>query len=302
MSTETSTLPERLRGASVDRDDLFKYGMVLPALLYAVAWIVYPMVFLFRLSLSAGVGGEFVGLSNYAGVLGDADFQAAVLTTLQYSIPAVVLELLLGTGLALAYHSYSARFERLTQTLLLVPMVLTPLAVGLMFRWFFDSGLGVVNYLLGTVGLPQPVWLSDPTLAMVTVVVADVWQWTPFVFILVYAGRQTIPESLIEAAEIDGANRLQRFRYVVLPQLYHVLLITALIRLLMLFKGGDKIFAMTGGGPGSSTKTLTMLIHETSFSFMNSAQGAAMSVLFLVGILVVGNVFVLAMSRVDRGR
>ncbi|AUV84555.1 hypothetical protein C2R22_23755 (plasmid) [Salinigranum rubrum] len=190
--------------------------MVLPAFIYAVAWIVYPMVFLLRLSLSEGVGGAFVGFENYAKVLSSADFYDAVAATLAFAVPAVGVELVFGTVLAVAYNSVS-RFERVTQTILLLPMVLSTFAVGLMFRWFFSSDLGVVNYLLGLVGISGPVWLSDPQFAMVTVVVADVWQWTPFVFVLVYAGLQTIPESLIEAATIDGASRIQRFRYIILP-------------------------------------------------------------------------------------
>lgn len=280
---------------------LFKYGMVVPALLYAVAWIIYPMVSLVRLSFNSGAGGTFVGLQNYVNVLSSPDFKTAFFNTLTFSVPAITLELLLGTLLALAYNSITW-FKRTTQTLLLIPMVLTPLAVGLMFRWFFNTGLGIVNYVLGVVGLPQMVWLADPTLAMVTIILADVWQWTPFVFILVYAGLQTIPENLIEAAKMDGANRFQRLRYILLPQLYPILIMTALIRLIMALKSGDKIFAMTGGGPGSSTKTLTMLIYETAFSFLNTAEAAAMSLLFLISIIIVGNIFIAALGRVNRGR
>lgn len=301
MSTRDLPSFTGLSLSSVTRQTVFKWGMVLPALLYAVAWIVYPLIFLLRLSLSEGVGGAFVGFENYARVLTSPAFHDAVVATLLFAFPAVAAELVLGTALALAYNSVS-RFERTIQTLLLIPMVLTTFAVGLIFRWFFSADLGVVNYLLGTVGLPELVWLSDPNLAMVTVIIADVWQWTPFVFILVYAGLQTIPESLIEAAKIDGASSVQRFRYIILPQLYPVLLVTALIRLIMAFKGGDKIFAMTGGGPGGSTKTLTMLIYENAFSFLNTADAAAMSFLFLVFIILVSNAFITALSRVDRGR
>lgn len=307
MATDSQTstrtiwgLAERSR-LSVTRRKAFKYGMVLPALLYAIAWIVYPMVFLLRLSLSEDVGGAFVGLENYVRAVTNSNFHDAVVATLAFAVPAVGLELVFGTALALAYNSMS-RFERATQTILLLPMVLSTFAVGLMFRWFFSSELGVVNYLLGTIGLAEQVWLSDPQLAIVTVVVADVWQWTPFVFVLVYAGLQTIPASIIEAAKIDGASRVQRFRYIILPQLYPVLLVTALIRLIMAFKGGDKIFAMTGGGPGGSTKTLTMLIYENAFSFLNTADAAAMSFLFLVFIILVSNVLIALLSRVNEVR
>lgn len=301
MSTRTLPSLTGVTWQSVDRRTVFKYGMVLPAFLYAAAWIVYPMVFLFRLSLSEGVGGAFVGLENYINVILSPSFHDAVVATLLFAVPSVGLELLFGTALAMAYNSVD-RFERSVQTVLLLPMVLSTFAVGLMFRWFFSSNLGIVNYLFSTIGLPEQVWLSDPELAMVTVVVADVWQWTPFVFVLVYAGLQTIPVSLIEAAKIDGATRFQRFRYIILPQLYPVLLVTALIRLIMAFKGGDKIFAMTGGGPGGSTKTLTMLIYENAFSFLNTANAAAMSFLFLVFIILVGNVFIAALSRVNEAR
>ncbi|WP_157572972.1 carbohydrate ABC transporter permease [Halogranum rubrum] len=278
-------------------DRSVKWLFVLPAFLYAVAWVLYPMVFLFRLSVFSDVGGTFVGLQNFVSVLDSVTFTNAVKNTLVFAVPAVTLKIVLGLGVAVAFDELT-RDRDLVQTLLLMPMVLTPFAVGLMFRWFFDSELGIINYLLGAAGVSGPVWLSTPGVAMASVIIADVWQWTPFAFVMLYAALQSVPRDLIEAAMMDGANWFQRFRYIILPQLYSVLTITTLILLIMSFKGGDKIFAMTGGGPGSTTKTLTMLIYENAFSFLNSAKAAAMSVLFLVVIIVIGNLFVLVLSRI----
>ncbi|PSP93562.1 hypothetical protein BRC91_08160 [Halobacteriales archaeon QS_4_62_28] len=273
-----------------------KWIFVLPAVLYAAILVVIPMIDLFALSFTGHSG---FSLANYEQMVTDSNFHAIIVNTIMFVMPSTAIELILGVALALAFYR-DFPFKERVQTLFLIPMVLSPFAVGMMFRWFFDSSLGIVNYLFGQAGLPRFVWLGDATLAMISIIIADVWQWTPFVFLLAYATMKSIPESIVEAAKIDGASRWQRFRYVVLPHIYPVLLITALIKLIIAFKSSDKIFAMTNGGPGSATKTMTMYIYEITFEFGNFERGAAASVLFLVLILVIGNVFVWLLRRTDR--
>jgi multiple sugar transport system permease protein len=273
-----------------------KWVLVLPAVLYAAILVVIPMIDLFALSFTGRSG---FSLANYERMVTDSNFHAIIVNTFTFVVPATAIELVLGVALALAFYR-DFPFKEQVQTLFLVPMVLSPFAVGMMFRWFFDSSLGIVNYLFGQVGLPRFVWLGDATLAMVSIIVADVWQWTPFVFLLAYATMKSIPESIIEAAKIDGASRWQRFRYIVVPHIYPVLLITALIKLIIAFKSSDKIFSMTNGGPGSATKTMTMYVYEITFEFGNFERGAAASVLFLVLILGIGNVFVWLLGRTSR--
>jgi len=273
-----------------------KWVLVLPAVLYAAILVVIPMIDLFALSFTGRSG---FSLANYERMVTDSNFHAIIVNTFTFVVPATAIELVLGVALALAFYR-DFPFKEQVQTLFLVPMVLSPFAVGMMFRWFFDSSLGIVNYLFGQVGLPRFVWLGDATLAMVSIIVADVWQWTPFVFLLAYATMKSIPESIIEAAKIDGASRWQRFRYIVVPHIYPVLLITALIKLIIAFKSSDKIFSMTNGGPGSATKTMTMYVYEITFEFGNFERGAAASVLFLALILGIGNVFVWLLGRTSR--
>jgi len=273
-----------------------KWVLVLPAVMYAAILVVIPMIDLFALSFTGSSGFT---LEHYKRMLTDSNFHAIILNTFAFVVPSTLIELALGVGLALAFYRDFPFKDRL-QTFFLIPMVLSPFAVGMMFRWFFDSSLGVVNYVLGQAGLPSYVWFGDAALAMISIVIADVWQWTPFVFLLSYATIKSIPESVIEAAKIDGANRWERFRYVVLPHILPVVLITALIKLIIAFKSSDKIFAMTNGGPGSATKTMTMYVYEITFEFGNFQRGAAASVLFLIMILVVGNVFVALLGRTRR--
>jgi multiple sugar transport system permease protein len=274
-----------------------KWLFVLPALLYAIVLAVYPLIDLLILSFT-GTSWNFVGFENYLTVLSDSSFQLVLSNTVTYVIPSTIIELVLGTLLALAFYRQFP-LKSTVQTIFLLPMVLTPFAVGLMFQWFFRGSLGVINYFLESAGLQTYVWLADTQLAMIAVIIADVWQWTPFIFLMVYAGLQSVPESHIEAAKIDGAGRLQRFRYVILPHIYPLLVITSLIKLIIGLKNSDKIVAMTGGGPGSQTKTLSMFINELTFEFNSPSEGAAASVIFLVIVLFIGNLFLILLSSVS---
>jgi len=270
-----------------------KYALLLPAVLYAAAWVIYPMIDVFTLSVQSD--GAFVGLENYRQILTSDQFHDILTNTFVFTVPVLTLEVVFGIALAVAFNA-KFRFKRFWQTIVLIPLVLTPFAVGMMFRWFFSSSLGIVNYLLSSAGLSTYNWLGDPTYATIAIIVAEVWQWTPFMFLMAYTAIQSIPQNIVEASRIDGASSLQRFRYIVLPYILPVLMITILIRLILILKSSDKILAMTDGGPAGSTTMLPMYIYEQTFVYGSTSRSAATSVLFLLLILSFGYLFMYLLS------
>jgi len=291
---------------SVTRYDLFgstldgyltrnriKYILALPAVVYAALWVIYPMLDVLVLSVQSDEA--FVGLENYIGVLTSNELYGILVNTFVFTVPVVALEVVFGVALAIAF-SARFRFNGTLRTIMLIPLVLTPFAVGMMFRWFFSSSLGIVNYVFTSLGLPSYVWLGEPTFATIAIIVAEVWQWTPFVFLMTYTAMQNVPRSIIEAARIDGASSVQRFRYIVLPYILPVLMITVLIRLILILKSADKVFAMTDGGPAGTTTLLPMFIYEQTFVYGSASRSAATSVLFLVMILALGYLFIYLLS------
>lgn len=292
MSVTRDGLFDRVTAGYLTRDRI-KYLLVLPAVLYAAVWVIYPMVDVFTLSVQSN--GTFVGLDNYVQILTSDGFHNILTNTLVFTVPVITLEVIFGVGLAVAFNT-RFRFKRVWQTIMLIPLVLTPFAVGMMFRWFFSSSLGIVNYLFSTAGLSTYNWLGDPTYATIAIIVAEVWQWTPFVFLMTYTAMQNIPQNIVEASRIDGANSLQRFRYIVLPYILPVLMITVLIRLILILKASDKILAMTDGGPAGSTTMLPMYIYEQTFVYGSASRSAATSVLFLLLILALGYLFIYLLS------
>lgn len=292
MSVTQEGLFDRVSGEYLTRDRI-KYLLVAPAVLYAAVWVIYPMIDVLTLSVQSN--GTFVGLDNYVQILTSGEFHSILTNTFVFVVPVITLELIFGVGLAVAFNK-RFRFKRVWQTILLIPLVLTPFAVGMMFRWFFSSSLGIVNYLFSTVGLSTHNWLGDPTYAMIAIIVAEVWQWTPFVFLMSYTAMQNIPQNIVEASRIDGTNSVQRFRYIVLPYILPVLMITVLIRLILILKASDKIAAMTDGGPAGSTTMLPMYIYEQAFVYGSPSRSAATSVLFLLLILALGYLFIYLLS------
>jgi multiple sugar transport system permease protein len=270
-----------------------KYVLTLPAVLYAVMWVIYPMLDVLVLSVQSD--GAFVGLENYIQVLTSNEFHGILVNTFVFTAPVVALEVVFGVALAVAFNA-KFRFKGTLRTIMLIPLVLTPFAVGMMFRWFFSSSLGIVNYVFTSLGLPSYVWLGEPTFATIAIIVAEVWQWTPFVFLMTYTAMQNVPQNIIEAARIDGASSYQRFRYIILPYILPVLMITVLIRLILILKSADKVFAMTDGGPAGTTTLLPMFIYEQTFVYGSTSRSASTSVLLLVLILALGYLFIYLLS------
>ena len=262
-------------------------AFVLPALIIVVAVQFYPLAYSAVLSVqewSLTKSQEpqgFVGLDNFAEELGDSTFQRSVRNSILITGGAVILEMFLGVCLAYLTMGSSWRM-RAVRTLLILPMVIAPVAAGTLWRILLNSRAGLVNHLLSFIGVKGPEWLASPDWAIVSVILLDTWQWTPFVLLVAGAAIASIPEDLLEVASIDGASRWQMFVYVELPLLMPLLLLTLVFRMLESLLSLDSIYSLTFGGPGYSTYTMTFYIYTQGLRNFNFGAAAASSWIFMV--------------------
>lgn len=270
---------------SLDRR-LTPYIFAAPAVLIMLFGLLYPVVEALRLAFYEVRLGEqitpqaFRGLAIFAEALSDSSVQKSMAVTLQFSVIVVFLEMVLGVGLALMLEK-PLRGMMVFRTLLVLPMMIAPICVGLIWRYMFDVNVGPINGWLSTFGL-KPAWLAEPGLAFFAICVTDIWQFTPFVFILALAGLQGLDQSSIEAAKMDGASTLQIIRYVKLPLLAPILMITVLMRVIDALRGLEVVYAMTNGGPGLSTELFSLHIYKSAFVTQRMGHSAALSVCLLV--------------------
>jgi multiple sugar transport system permease protein len=272
---------------------LFPYWFLAPAVALLLALTVYPFFYIVRLSLyRMSPGGEvFVGADNFLRLVRDPLFFQSLGQTLVFTVGALALEFGLGLGLALLLDS-QIRGRSLWRSLLLLPMILPPVV----------PNFGVLNgaLQLGGVDTSRLTWLADPSVALAAVIVVDVWEWTPFVFLILLAGLQAIPEEPYEAARIDGASAWQTFRHVTLPLLAPAILVALLLRTIDLLRIFDQVFILTQGGPGFATETISLYIYKTAFRFFDFGYAAAMSLLLLVGTLMVSRLYLRFLQRAGR--
>jgi multiple sugar transport system permease protein len=256
-----------------------------PAAVLFALLTLYPLVRLLLLSFAATEhgfeGAHFVGLDNYAELLGGRAFRRATWNTVAFTLMATVSEVLLGLALALLFDRAFPGRRALT-LIVLAPYVLSTIVVSAIWRAWFHYDVGFLNTLLRGLGLPGVAWLFDPALALPSIVLVDLWQTAPFCFLILYAGLRSIPPEVHEAARIDGAGLWRRFRDITLPLLAPYLLIAALMRSLDSFKLFDKVYAMTGGGPGNATETLSMHVHRLAFRFFDIGQASAAAMVMIV--------------------
>jgi len=264
--------------------------LLAPALALFALLTLYPLARVVLLSFTATDHGfadaRFVGLDNFVELWEGRGFRRAAWNTMVFALMATIGEVLLGLALALLLDR-AFRGRRLVTLVLLAPYVLSTIVVGAIWRAWFHYDLGFLNATLRSLGLAGLPWLFDPTLALPAIALADIWQATPFCFLILYAGLRSIPPELHEAARVDGAGAWRRFRDVTLPLLAPYLLVAALMRTLDSFKLFDKVYAMTGGGPGNATETLSMHVHRLAFRFFDigMASAAALVMVAFAGLL-----------------
>jgi multiple sugar transport system permease protein len=260
-------------------------ALLLPALAVLFVVTILPFIFLVATSftpLDLTRPGSFrlEGIGNYRELLRDDRFWNSVWVQARLSFWTVLLQLLVGLGLARLLNTRIRGVEAV-RAAFIVPMVLPPVVAALTWKILFTPDVSVLNWLLGLAGLPQPAWLTDSSLALWAIIVADVWQWFPFVFLAVLAALQMMPEEPLEAAVIDGASRWQVFRHVELPLLKPVLLVVGLFRLIDSMKAFPLIFIMTGGGPGVATEPTNYFAYLQGFSYTLIGFSSAITVVLL---------------------
>lgn len=285
-------------------DKHLKAIFVTPSIIFILLMIVVPLLYNLALSftdwqMSIVKPPKFVGLSNYIGTFTDERFQASVWRTIVFSGIAIVLEAVLGVTLAvLINRKFHGR--RLMQALMLLPVVATPVALGMVWNLMLEPTIGIGNVLLNALGLPSRAFLSTTSFeSMLWLIFIDVWEWTPMVMLIVYGGLMTIPQAPYESALIDGANKWQTFFKITLPLASPTILVAVLMRLIDVVKTYDIIYATTGGGPSFATETINIYGYLNMFSYYRFGKAAAISVLFFIVVMAIGGGFLKLKSKVE---
>lgn len=293
----------REKGPSRSLNDRFDrlanngYVYLLPAMVVLLVLTLYPFIYVVNLSLQewnlfkGTEARHYVGFKNYVRIFKDIDFLHSFLITIAFSAISVSVSFVLGLTLA-SILSKAGRTIGTMRTIILIPMIVTPVVVGTLWKFMYDPDTGVVNYFLSLVHIRGINWISDPHLALISLCIVDIWQWTPFMFLVLLAGFQGLPKAPYEAALCDGLSRMQVTRYITYPLLKPMILIAVLFRTIDSLRTFDIIFIMTGGGPGNVTTTLNIEAYIRAFRFLKFGEGAAVVVIVFAMVFISANFLV----------
>jgi multiple sugar transport system permease protein len=262
----------------------------LPAIVFVILLMIFPVCYTLVVSftdwtLTSGRPLRFAGLGSYLLVLKDPRFHAAILRTFLFTFGAVAVESVLGTVIALILNREFFGKGAL-KFILLLPLVVTPVAIGIVFNLFYDPTIGFLNYVLHALGLPQSGWVTEAATVLPSLMLVDIWQWTPMIALIVLAGLSGLSTEPFESAMVDGANGVQIFFRITLPMIMPTILTAIVLRAVDALKTYDIIYAMTKGGPGYASETLNILAYKLSFEYFNMGRSSAVLVfLFLVVLL-----------------
>jgi multiple sugar transport system permease protein len=290
-SSGLANAPRVRRGPhSLLSDQVIKYEFIIPAILVLLVLMVYPLGYAINASLHSYFLGKqtgFAGALNWVNAFHDTFFWHAVGITLLYAVIAIPIEMVIALALALALQKLSPKLPAtlmgLIRSVMLVPFIVMPVVSGIIWKLMFVPQFGFVNYLFAALHLPAVDWLGSPTGAVAAVIVMDFWIWIPFVFLILFSGLQALPDEPFEAAQVDGATAWQTFAHVTLPLLSPVIVTALSLRTIDALRIFDQVYAMTGGGPGTSTTFISLQLASTAFSELNF--GLADAELFIVLVL-----------------
>jgi multiple sugar transport system permease protein len=275
------------------------WAFAAPAAIVVVAVILFPWLFTLVMSVEEWkVTGatNFVGLANYAHMLNDERFLWSVVRTLYFTALSVIAPVVLGVFAAVCFAT-KFRLRGLARTIFVLPMMATPVAISLVWTMMFHPQLGVLNYLLTSVGLPPSTWVYDSSTVIPTLVMVETWQWTPLVMLIVLGGIASLPQDPYEAATLDGASVWQMFRHITLPLVWPFIVVATVIRLIDALKAFDTIYVITLGGPGTSSETINILLYQTAFAYYDLGYGSAMVVVFFVLIMLISLILLRVRQR-----
>jgi multiple sugar transport system permease protein len=279
-----------------------RLSFILPAVVFVIIMIVYPVAYTINLSLTEWTGSAVqpptpVGFKNYQTLLtDDPRFVDAVNRTFLFTIWAVVIELLLGLGIALLINGKFLG-RGIVRAVILLPMVATPVAIAMAWLLMFEPTVGLFNGILRSLDLPPQLWLGSADSALPSLIVVDVWQWTPMMALIILAGLATLPDEPFEAARVDGANSWQRFLYLTLPLLVPTMISAVLLRSIDALKTFDIIYTMTRGGPGFATETINIYAYVQSFEYFKLGSASSLLVVFFAIVLGISLIFVQIRKR-----
>jgi multiple sugar transport system permease protein len=271
-------------------------GFLLPGVVLMIVLVIFPTLFaiwisLTRWNLTESEVRTFVGLANYLNLLREARFWEALARTGIFMFSSTALTLLSGMILALLLNR-PLPARNFFRSLLIVPMVITPVVVGLTWRFMYNPELGMINFLLNQLGFEKVAFLGKTATSLISVIVTDIWQYTPFVLLILLAGLESLPKDPFEAAQLDGATEAQTFWWVTLPMMKGPLLVAVLFRVMFSFNTFDTIYVMTGGGPGRSSETLVMYAYRLGFEQWHLGESAAVALVMLGLVTVLARVII----------
>jgi len=283
----TAATPPARGAAFLARRRRNYFLFIAPALVVVGAVIIFPWLYTIWMSAfdwTIGSTAHYVGLGNYEKIFTSRRFGEAVLHTFYFTALAVIAPLVIGTWAAMVFHR-EFPFRGVLRGVFIMPMMATPVAVALVWTMMFHPQQGVLNYLLSLVGLPPSLWVYSPTLVIPSLVLVEVWHWTPLVMLIVLGGLAALPTEPYESARLDGATEWQLFRYITLPLVAPFILVAAVIRTIDALKAFDTIYVITGGGPGTASETINLFLYLQAFSFYNIGTASAVVVVFFVIVL-----------------
>jgi len=271
-------------------DRNLKWMYILPALIFVLVMMLFPIgytvwISFYEWSMSAVTPPSFVGLANYIDLFKDERFQDALFNTFYFTIVALVAEMILGLAIAVLFNR-SFKGKNIAKTLFLLPMVATPVAMGLVWMLIYEPTIGAANTILKLIGIEPQLYLASMTQVIPSLIVVDVWQWTPMVALILMAGLSTLPLDPYESADVDGANAWQKFVHITLPLLKPTIVIALMLRLIDVLKTFDIIYATTQGGPNFKSETLNIYGYVLGFQYFKMGSTSALLVVFFLIVMV----------------
>lgn len=278
VALESPAIRQAAVTSGQDRQRLELAALSAPAVVFTVGMIAFPVIYTVWLSFQSfsSTGKEsFVGLGNYAHLISDNEFWHGLWVTLALYLLSLALQLVFGVCLALVLF-HAKRLSGIVRSLFISPFMMPPVVAGMMWLVILDPSIGAANYILTSLGLPPSDWLASPTFVIPTVALIDSWQWTPYVALIVLGGLQSLPPSVYEAAQIDGASPFKTFQRITLPLLLPTIVTATILRSVDLLRFFDIIYITTQGGPGNASNTLNIYGFRVGFEFFNIGYASAL--------------------------